>query len=129
MMRFWGELSLFLLLVFGSLLLGGCATSAVVKGKIFGLVEKDLRAGYELALANKDLLGTEDAWGKCYLKVADSIKSVGGVNSEEGLIFTLAMKIHILESMKSGLEEDVKAACGAVFFDIMLNAAERLPGH
>jgi len=123
----------YLIAIITVLFLSGCITAGIVKEKIsdkvLEVMEKDLRAGYDLAMANIEILGEDDAWGKCYLKIADGIKRVGGVKTEGGLLFTLAMKVHILERMKAGLEEDAKAACGAVFFDIMLNAAEKLPGR
>lgn len=121
-----------LVVILLAVFLSGCITAGAIKGKVtekvLTLTEKDLRTGYELALANQDILGEDDQWGVCYLKIADAIKRIGGTETEGGLLFTAAMRLHILERMKANLENEVKGACGAVFFDIMLHAAKKLPG-
>jgi len=114
-------------------IISGCVSGAAIKAKVgekvLGIVEKDLMAGYELALLNEDILGTEDAWGLCYKTVADNIKKTSSTDdSGDGKLFYLAMRLHILSKMKEGVTDAVKDACGEVFIDIMLTAAKKIPG-
>ena len=115
-----------------ALFMSGCAITAIkekIGHKVLSITEKDLRVGLALAEANKDVLPADDQWGACYLKVADTIARVQGTETPDGgLLFTSAMRLHILQALKDGLEDEIKAACGQVFFDVMVRAAQSIPG-
>lgn len=113
-----------------AVMLSGCAVAklktAVVE-KVANITENDLRAGFALAEANADLLGPDDQWGSCYLKVADTLARVGATQVEGGLIFTAAMRLHILEKLKAGVAEEIKLACGQVLLDVLIRAVDAAP--
>lgn len=115
-----------------AVLSAGCVQRALT-GPGAELVLKDLRGVLQVAEASRELLPPTDPWAACAQALIDTALKLqagpGVVPVEFNGPLTEAMRLHVLDVVIASASTEAKAACGVVWFQLMLRGAQRaVPG-
>lgn len=108
----------------------GCA-GQVLKSSLVNFTAADAQSAALVAVASKDLLPPGDVWGACMTFIANGVAKLQagpGLKTPTNGLLTEAMRLHVLRSLSQNIPTEMKASCGQVFLELMLDAGQRMPG-
>lgn len=121
-----------LILALAMLATTGCAQQ-LVNSQAVAFLKADLDSAAQVSTAGQaaGLLLPTDPWASCALAVSRTLVQVQasvGLVTPAGGLFTEAARLHILDVLSQSFPPELQAACGQVFFDLLLRAGKRFPG-
>lgn len=110
--------------------LSGCAAQ-VLNGPLANFTAADATSAAQVAAASKELLPPGDVWGACMSFLAAGVAKLQagpGLKTPVNGLLTEAMRLHVLRSLSQNIPSEMKASCGQMMIEIMLDAGQRAPG-